>query len=206
VSADTTPEEKPLRLFIAISTPEPIKSEISKVQQFLRETLAGSRISWSNPEQIHLTLRFLGKVAAAHLPDLVLATRLSAEKFASLNLCAVGIGCFPNLRRPRVIWVGEQDESKQLLDLQKQIQTATQPFTSEPADDRFHPHLTLGRVKEMRAGDAKALEKQATILQQKVFGSWQAHEIEIMRSELSPKGARHTCLAAIPLKSKPDFT
>lgn len=202
MSAEATPEqENSLRLFIAISVPEAVKREIARTQDELRAALSRSRVSWSNPDQIHLTLRFLGKMAKEQVEPMTGAVRRVCENFGELNLRACGIGAFPNLRRPRVIWVGVEEEPKQLLQLQKGIQAATQPFTLEPAEDRFHAHLTLGRVKEIRRDEVRALEKQTAILQKKAFGAWEASQIEIMRSELSPKGARHTCLETISLSA-----
>jgi len=195
-------EEKPLRLFIAIPIPMGVKREIEKAQNELRDLLQQSRVSWTRPEQFHLTLRFLGKVEAGRLSALIDAVRGVCNEFAALNLVAKGVGCFPNLRRPRVIWIGVEDAALQKVQLQQRIQAATQPFTTEKPEERFHGHLTVGRVKEIGGKESKSLADRAASMEARSFGEWQAAQVEIIKSELSPDGARHSCIASIPLREK----
>src|SRR5437868_6844677 len=101
--------ENHLRLFLAIPVPEGIRKEIEKAQQELRSALPESRIRWTRRQQFHLTLTFLGNVEAARSEDLVEAVRGACDSFFALNLRAESIGCFPNLRRPRVLWSQIQD-------------------------------------------------------------------------------------------------
>ena len=116
-----------------------------------------------------------------------------------LFLRAEGIGFFPNSRSPRVMWVGIDDGAGRLADLQKEIETALRPFTAEPSEKKFTGHVTLARLKNPRPSDVQNLAGRAQSLEKQLFGEWTAQEIEIIRSELSPAGARHTLLAAFPL-------
>jgi len=195
-------EQKPLRLFIAIPLPEGVKREIEAAQTELRSLLQQSRVSWTRPEQFHLTLRFLGKVEAERLTALIDVMREVCNGFAALNLVAKDIGCFPNLRRPRVIWVQVEDTATQMVRLQQRIQAATQPFTSEEPAEKFHGHVTLGRAREIGLKESKLLAERAAAMEGRIFGEWPAVEVEILKSELSPHGARHGCIASIPLREK----
>jgi 2'-5' RNA ligase len=86
-----------------------------------------------------------------------------------------------------------------LVDLQRQIETAVGPFSFEPGEKNFTGHVTLGRLKNPRPADARDLAARAQSLEKRRFGDWPAQEIEIIRSELFPAGARHTSLAAFGL-------
>ena len=198
--SEQTKGEKPLRLFIAISIPEVVKGEIELARNELRSLLQESRITWTKLEQFHLTLRFLGKVGAERVNALSEAMREVCNGFARLKLVAKGVGCFPNLRRPRVIWVGVGDEAGQLVQLQQRIQEATEPFTSEEAEKRFHGHVTLGRVKEIGRKESKMLAERAERMEARIFGEWHGDEVGILKSELTPEGARHSCIERIPLR------
>jgi 2'-5' RNA ligase len=116
-----------------------------------------------------------------------------------LQLRAEGVGFFPNPHSSRVVWVGIDDQAGLLVDLQKRIETAVRPFAAEPDEKTFSGHVTLGRLKNLKPSDALKLAAYAQTVKDRTFGEWTAHEIEIIRSELSPTGARHTTLAAFRL-------
>ncbi len=187
------------RLFIAITVPETVKGEVDRAQAGLRRALPEKAIRWTPREQFHLTLRFLGNVESQRTGELSQALGDVCSGFAPIRLRAAGIGFFPNARRPRVLWVGLDEPSGELKKLQQAIQSAVQGFTLEEPEKRFVGHVTLGRVKELRRSEADALAKAAFGMEERVFGEWTTTEVEIMRSQLSPKGARHTVLASARL-------
>ncbi|MGA2787273.1 MAG: RNA 2',3'-cyclic phosphodiesterase [Verrucomicrobiota bacterium] len=189
----------PLRLFIAISIPEPVRDEIIRVQEELLPLVPRGVARWTRPDQFHLTLRFLGDVPADGVEDLKKSAGAVCRNARPLSLRAEGIGFFPNLRAPRVIWVGINDGAGRLVDLQQQIETAVGPFSPEPGEKNFTGHVTLGRLKNPRPADTRDLAARAQTLEKRLFGEWTAQEMEIIRSELSPAGARHTLLAAFRL-------
>lgn len=196
-----TPPEAPekYRLFIALPLPESVKAEIEKARARLRAAVSEGSIRWTTREQFHLTLKFLGSVPANGMDALVQSVTKALKDFRPMALCAAGVGFFPNARRPRVIWIGVQDKKDFLAKLHCSIEEATRSFTNEKLQEKFIGHVTLGRVREIGRRDAEALAKVATEMTKAVFGNWSAGEIAIMRSQLSPKGATHTCLATIPL-------
>ena len=103
--SDALPPET-LRLFIALTVPEDVKTEIEKAQAALRRALPEGRVRWTKREQLHLTLKFLGNVDAQRFEPLVDAMRGACQGFGALELRAEGIGFFPDLRLPRVVWAG----------------------------------------------------------------------------------------------------
>jgi 2'-5' RNA ligase len=187
------------RLFIAIPIPEPVRDEIIRVQQALQPLAPRGAIRWARPDQIHLTLRFLGDVPAARLEALKEAIGAVCRAVRPLQLRAEGIGFFPNDHSPRVIWVGINEAEGLLVDLQRRIETAARSFTAESSPETFVGHATLGRCKSFRPSDLEKLLARVRVSQGRTFGEWTAPEVEIIRSRLSPAGALYTVLAALPL-------
>jgi 2'-5' RNA ligase len=116
-----------------------------------------------------------------------------------MKVRAERIGFFPERGFPRVIWVSVSDEHRQLIHLHRAIQASTLEFTSEPAENEFAGHVTLGRAKKIRRKEADTLTSFATKMRHCSFGEWTATNIELLRSELLPDGAHHTVVATIPL-------
>src|SRR5215831_18650580 len=110
------------RLFLALVIPPEVKTEIAKTQTDLRQNLVPANIRWSNPEQWHLTLRFLGNVDVSLLDLLKQKITSVCSKSNIFLLRAEGIGVFPPKRPPRVIWVGVHDVDEQLKKLQAELQ------------------------------------------------------------------------------------
>ncbi len=187
------------RLFIAVAIPEAVKAEMEAAQKQLRRALPSHNVRWTRREQFHLTLKFLGAVEAARVTDLEAAMRAACRECGPLQLRAEGVGFFPDLRYPRVVWIGVQDAGGQLPRLQQAVDAATRGFTTEPKEERFSGHVTLARIKGINRTDTEALAKAAAGMGERVFGQWTARQVEIMRSELLPQGARHNSLASIAL-------
>jgi RNA 2',3'-cyclic 3'-phosphodiesterase len=188
------------RLFIAMAAPEGVRAEIEKTHAEMRRALRESRITWTRREHFHLTLKFLGDVEASRVEELSEALRGACRGFGALNLRAEGVGCFPNLRHPRVIWVGVRDEQEQLSRLADKIETTVSDFTLEEREERFSGHITLGRIKELYHSENEKLVQMAQDMAQRSFGQWRADTIDIMRSELTSQGPRYTELCKIQLE------
>lgn len=189
----------PMRLFIAIAIPEPVKARLETAQTELRRVLPGASVRWARREQFHLTLKFLGEVAAARVEPLANALRNACQPFAPLRLRLEGVGGFPNLRWPRVLWAGVPDEAGRLAQLQAAVDGATRDFTNEKKEPGFAGHVTLARIRDLNRAEADALAERAAGMKQQPFGQWTVDQIKLMRSELSPQGARHTPLAIFTL-------
>jgi RNA 2',3'-cyclic 3'-phosphodiesterase len=189
------------RLFVALSAPDEVRSEIEEAQNELRGALPNGSVRWTRSEHFHLTLRFLGNVAVNRLHALSGKLRDTCRDFAPMRVRVERIGFFPERGFPRVIWVSVYDERQQLIQLHRAIQTATLEFTSEPAENSLAGHITLGRAKKIRRKEADILTSFATRIGQRSFGEWTADRVELLRSELLPNGAHHTVLTTFPLAS-----
>ena len=187
-----------LRLFVAVAVPAQVKQRILETQAELKDIVRAG-VRWTTPDQFHLTLRFLGSVESAQVEALSSALGAACAGFKPLRLRAGRIGFFPRLRSPRVVWVGVTDEDNALPRLQQAVQAASNEFTSETPETRFTGHVTLGRVKEITRLQAEPLVKAAERMKQLVFGTWEAREVELVRSQLSPHGSRYSVVSLAPL-------
>jgi RNA 2',3'-cyclic 3'-phosphodiesterase len=188
-----------LRLFIAISLPDAVKRRIEETQRQLRGAVGETAVRWTPPEQLHLTLRFMGNVDAAKLEDLQARLVQSCATTGPLRLQARGVGFFPVRGLPRVVWVGIEDPEGKLPVLVSTLERSTAAYSSEPAGKKFTGHITLGRVRTIGQGQARLLTTEAAALGSGELGEWVAKEIDLMRSELSSTGAQHTRVATFPL-------
>ena len=190
---------KHLRLFIAIAVPHELKLQINSTQAQLQQNLTRALVKWTRPEQLHLTLRFLGNVDTHSAEQLINSVHGVCRSFRALDLCAHGIGFFPSPRAPRVLWVGVQDQKDLLRSLQAAVQQATQSFTREKGEEHFSGHITLARIKNIRRDEIQALNRSAEPFAGHLFGQWTANEVLILRSELSSQGAEHSVVARASL-------
>lgn len=183
-----------VRLFVAIPVPDSIKTALRRMQQTLKEA-SGDSVRWSTPEQLHITLLFLGYVESTELPALEKAFAAVGKEMPRLHLSVQRLGCFPNERRPRVIWAGLEGDVEPLKQFQGKLKSALQAWCQKPESRAYQPHLTLGRVREgarvRKLGEAMQGHAGAR------FGEWVAGNCSLMRSQLSPHGAtyfevRHT--------------
>jgi 2'-5' RNA ligase len=189
--------DQSLRLFAAITIPEPVRNEMGAVQRELKPFALGG-VRWTNPEQLHLTLKFLGNVPVTSLEAVTRSVAEASIGVPPFPLRARGIGFFPNERQPRVIWVGFEEDENVLANLQMRVERLLAPFAEKPGEAKFHAHATLGRFQKYRRHKTEQLLPRALAHQQRVFGEWQVEEVILFRSELSPSGARHSPVAVFP--------
>jgi len=193
-------EDTTLRLFVAIRLPDEVKKTLERLQLELRQGVPKAAIRWTPSDQLHLTLKFLGNVEAHKVEPLAEALRIVCRDVAAIELHAQTLGYFPGQNRPRVIWVGIGDERGELERLQNALCAASRPFTGGELDEVFRGHATLGRIKRISRPEIKILSRLGDGRTHTLFGKWTADAIELMRSELSSQGPRHTCVASISLR------
>ncbi len=141
---------KTKRMFIAITLPAAARAELGHVAALLARQVPGRSVRWVKPDLIHLTLRFLGDTAVSQLPLITHALDQAAAKHAPFSLRLNALGCFPNRKRPRVIWVGLDGEMAPARALKRGIDEVLQPMGWARENRPFRAHLTLGRVKDGR--------------------------------------------------------
>ncbi len=192
---------EPVRAFIAIELPDSVKSTLSQLQDNLKQS-GSAPVKWVDPHSVHLTLKFLGNIEAGTVPEVTKAISEAARGIAPLRLELGEPGVFPNLRAPRVVWVGLGGETATLSVIQENIENALIPFGFSPERRAFSPHLTLGRVRERsspderrRLGEAVASLKVDTKL------SFTVDSLSLMRSRLTPEGALYSRLSSVALES-----
>ncbi len=182
-----------IRAFIAVNLTVRVVEAITRVQEILKQ--AGGDVRWVRPEGFHLTLKFLGDIPN-HKPPLVLAALQEALRgHPPLLVRAQGLGAFPTLKRPRVLWVGLGGEG--LEELRERVEQAMIPLDFPPEDRQFTPHLTLGRVRSLRGWEkvlAALKERQA-----EGFGESRIEEVVLYKSDLRPEGALYTPLGKVTL-------
>ena len=190
-----------IRSFIAIELPEGVKAALVGLQTKLRLP-EHNFVKWVAPEGVHLTLKFLGNVASNKISEIVGAMNKATQGISPFRVEFHGLGAFPNLRQPRVLWVGVGGETDRLIDLQRRVDAALTPLGFTPESRSFSPHLTLARLRE----GASSRERQdfgelvqKTRFEAKHFVGVEA--ISLMRSQLMPAGAVYTCLAEVRLRS-----
>jgi 2'-5' RNA ligase len=188
-----------LRLFIALAVPRNVQKEIGRAQSQLQRSSPPGAIRWTRPEQFHVTLTFLGDVPATQVEALKVSVSGVCAGFPAIHLSAHGIGFFPNIQRPRVVWVGAGDDKGQLAELHRQLDEEVRPFALAEKSDRFSGHITLGRFKPGHPAAFDKLLARAEIHRQRHFGDWEAGQMDVFRSELTSAGAMHSLFASFPL-------
>jgi 2'-5' RNA ligase len=185
------------RAFIAIDLPESVKSFLSEAQEALK--LYGFRVKWVRPQNIHLTLKFLGNTATADTDKIAEAITLAARNCPVVTMAAKGIGVFPDVRRPRVIWAGLIGQLEILANLQQTLDTHLADLGFPRETRAFKSHLTLGRVKGKMASD----RMRAAIDKLKEFESesFEINQVILFKSELRPTGAVYTKVQRVNLSS-----
>jgi len=187
-----------LRAFVALQLDAAVEAAIADLIRELRKPDDG--VAWIRSANIHLTLRFLGDaVPAAMLVPLDSALGEIAQATAAFCLHPRGTGAFPNLDRPRVLWIGLDGEP--LIRLAEQVEAAARScgFTPEPRP--FAPHLTIGRVRDPRGW--KRLRDEFARHADRRFGESPAETITLYRSILGRNGSTYEALAQYPLGRMP---
>ncbi len=185
-----------LRSFVALELNEEVRAALTELLRQLQRTNAA--VKWVEPHNLHLTLKFLGEVPEEQVPTIVEVLRTIAASTRPFSFTVCRTGGFPDLKRPRVLWVGVEAPPN-LLQLQRQVEQGMAQLGFAPEDRPYHPHITLGRVKAM-AG----VERVRAILSEHaetLFGVVKVSHLTLFRSDLSREGPTYTPLAQLPFSS-----
>jgi 2'-5' RNA ligase len=185
-----------IRTFIAIDPGKAIHDRIIALQETLART--GAQVKWVEPENLHLTLLFLGEVDERDVSPVCQAVAEAAAKQTTFAMTVETSGCFPNPRRPRVLWVGVSTGSQEVCALHDAVEDPLLTLGCYRREDRkYTPHITLGRIRTDPGTDqlAPALAKHASWK----GGDTMVHEVHVMSSELSSEGPVYTVLSRAKL-------
>jgi RNA 2',3'-cyclic 3'-phosphodiesterase len=190
-----------MRLFIAVEMNASVEGTAREVIDDLRARVARlaprARITWSAPDRIHVTVRFIGEADEARAQAIrsALGPTIDVPVF---DLMVEGVGAFPPKGAPRVVWAGLTDGRDGLLEVERAVSQRLE--TLVPPEDRpYAPHLTLARVKEPAGLSRPALFEGVTTRQ---FGRVHVDAITLFESRLSPKGATHVPLQRSALRRR----
>jgi 2'-5' RNA ligase len=190
------------RTFIAIPLPATLLNRLTALQQQLERQIPPRSVRWVRPEGIHLTLKFLGDTPTEKLPDIKQALAAVARHAPPCAFTAEGLGCFPNPRRPRVVWVGVHEPTGRLEALQSAIEEVMDPLGYPPEKRGFSPHLTLGRMgRRASPGDAAQVGEIVASTTVGQLAEVTADRFALIRSVLKPTGAEYTALQEFLLSS-----
>jgi 2'-5' RNA ligase len=181
-----------MRVFIAIPLPAELRAKLSSLQQEFRRLPLEA--TWVREAGFHVTLKFLGEVEPTQIPPIVACMIDTAHCYPPFELTLIGVGVFPHESRPRVLWVGIQDETGVLAQLQHALEERLTPIGYGAEDRPFTAHLTLAHVKYVpRRGEFIACvyrHREVTL------GHLQVDHLEMLESQLHPGGARYSTIKA----------
>lgn len=156
-----------------------------------------SNVAWVGADHLHVTLKFLGATDEDRLPAVREALARAAGTASAFTLALRGLGAFPTPSRPRVIWAGAAEGAGALAALAGTVDRELVALGVPPETRPFASHVTLGRVREPRR--APRLAEALATASERVFGTVTVDRLTLMRSDLSPRGARYTELAGFAL-------
>jgi 2'-5' RNA ligase len=190
-----------LRAFIAVEIPHEIQQAIYDKAISVLNKMTNSLIRWVPPENMHLTLKFLGDVSPSNVDMLTQILRTEADSSHCFDIRVGGIGSFPSLRRPRVIYIGIQAPAV-LETLQHGVESASRRLGYESDERAFSPHLTIGRVKQdASASDQQKIRLALENIHIDSLGTARVDSVHLFKSDLKPSGSVYTKLFSAPFKN-----
>lgn len=184
-----------MRLFTAIELDHPGKRAIGKLIDKLPRP--PGKFRFVTPEQAHLTLNFLGEAPAQRVPEIAAAMHRAAAGFASIPFTLSIFGGFPDLRQPRVLWVGVAEPTGTLVKLHRRLTDELAGLGFAPETRDYHPHVTIGRSKVL----ARRVNYEIFFAEHRHFAGPEqsAEAVVLFSSEQGPTGSIYTRQAVAPL-------
>jgi 2'-5' RNA ligase len=197
VEVSRIPEQ--IRSFVAIELPGEAKKGLASLRREL-ERDEHRFVKWVDPGGVHLTLKFLGNIPSKRVTEIAEAMKKAAQGLSPFLLEISGLGAFPSLKQPRVLWVGVGGELDKLSTLQQNIDSAFATLGFAREERPFVPYLTVARVRE--GASAPERGRFGELVGSVAFEGRYRIDVEavrLMRSQLTPTGAIYTCLAVVGL-------
>ena len=185
-----------MRAFLAVELPDAARSALHRLQQELRH--AEADVTWVEPTNIHLTMRFLGEMSEAQCGQIQAMSRAAAAQAAPIMMKLSALGAFPSAQAPRVVWVGIEQGKAELARLADLLEEGCVQAGVPKADHPFAAHVTLGRVRSPR-GRAK-LVKQLQELRWTPPAPFVADHLTLFESQLSNAGPAYRILEQFSLR------
>lgn len=183
-----------IRTFVAIEIPEAVKRQVEDLESRLKTFRTDVR--WVRPQNIHITLKFLGDTPVDRLEDIYAGLREAVDSVRPFQLTLKRIGAFPDLNRPRVFWVDIDQGRETLMDLQRRVEEKLYARRFVREERPFSPHLTIGRVRS-----PKGLQTLTDHIRDITFNA-QAFPVDrmaVVKSDLQPAGPMYTIMGQVDL-------
>jgi RNA 2',3'-cyclic 3'-phosphodiesterase len=190
-----------VRTFIAIEFSTSLRQTLGNVSKQLANSITNRVVNWVKPDLIHLTLKFLGDTSENALPNISQTLVQAVSQIQPFTITTSQLGCFPNLRAPRVVWIGLEPESaRKLIALQQAVEAAIAPLGFPTEARSFSPHITLGRVRRETLPPITAKVGQAAKTAPPLTPTTETiTSVVLMKSDLRPGGPVYTPLFTINL-------
>jgi len=189
-----------VRSFIAIELPQDVKRALNRIELIMKQG-GHTGIKWVNPEGIHITLKFLGNISIKQITAINEAIKEAAQGFSPFRLEIAGVGAFPDLRQPRVLWVAINGDVNRLTELQQKLDSLLVSCNFHKEARKFVPHLTLARIKDSVLPEQRRnIGTSIKPLRINAGISFDVQTVSLMRSQLTSRGAIYSCLFAANLK------
>ena len=190
-----------IRCFLAFELPEDIKAIVTRVSGEIGKSALDVR--WVRPEFIHVTVVFLGDIESEQVALMGEALRVVCLNHSPFTISLKPMGCFPNSRNPRVVWLGIDGDLDRMSRFRDDLQQALLPFGIKEEERAFRPHLTLGRFKKP---GKRPMELEQLLAKYRDLSSpaCALGELVLFRSDLKPGGAVYTKMASWPLSGASD--
>ncbi len=192
-----------MRLFVGVELSEDVRAAAAAVAERMRQRLKTARVDvtarWVAPENLHITLWFIGEVndERAQAIDRALAPQFAVAPF---ELALGGCGAFPPAGPPRVFWIGLRRGAEPIGELSREVAARLSPPGDEPERRAYSAHVTIARVKDVPRGSAAAIRGLVADIPASA-GSCRVEFVTLFRSHLSPKGSTYEPLARVPLQA-----
>lgn len=189
-------EREQWRVFCAVDLTHEVREKVLAHGMRLRKEVSEAHVTWSRPDSIHLTIKFIGEVPQTRVESLSKAAADASSGLDSFPISVQGSGVFPNHREPRVLWIGIEDLKGKLCELYRRLEEECAKAGFKKEVRPFHPHLTLARVRKPQ--HARTL---ASIHQDIQFEPVEVKisEVLVIRSQLGSEGSKYTVVSRHPL-------
>ncbi len=185
-----------IRSFLAFELPLEIKNTVARVSGELRQSSLKAR--WVKVDNIHLTVVFMGSIETEDTPAITRVVREVCQTYGPFDISLKGIGCFPNRRSPRVLWLGLDGDLEPMSEFRDALQGHLKGFGIKEEKRKFKPHLTLARFRKPKKMDAK--EDQLLSNYEDISSAvCSLKELILFKSDLKPTGAVYTKVESWPL-------
>ena len=183
---------EPWRVFCAIEIPETLRALVLRHIARLKEAVPGVKATWSRDANLHLTLKFLGEIPQSSVSDISTAASRAVVGLAPFSIRLEQTGTFPKQDQPRVLWIGINDFSGKLSELQARLEdeSASAGFVRDSRP--FHPHLTVARLRHARHARTLAAAHRELEFEPADIA---VAELLVIRSELSSEGSKYTIVS-----------